>query len=64
MPGLSDHGYLARCFHLNQQTSYPDMILAIVALGLMRSRSAIQAILPEGPVELFNTELATTLPTL
>jgi D-alanine-D-alanine ligase len=42
MPGLSDHGYLSRCFYLNQRTSYSDMILAIVALGLSRSRTLPQ----------------------
>jgi D-alanine-D-alanine ligase len=64
MPGLSDHGYLARCFYLNHQISYSDMILAIVALGLMRSYSAYQPAIPEDPVEILANELAITLPTL
>ncbi len=42
MPGLSDHGYLSRCFYLNQRASYSDMILAIVALGLSRTQTLPQ----------------------
>jgi D-alanine-D-alanine ligase len=34
MPGLSDHGYLSKCFNLNAQGSYVDMILSITELGL------------------------------
>ncbi len=64
MPGLSTHGYLARCFYLNQQIPYQEMILAVVELGLMRSQSAQQVTLPENSVELFVTELAVTLPIL
>lgn len=37
MPGLSDHGYLQRCFSLNEQMRYDDMIFAIVSLGIKRS---------------------------
>lgn len=37
MPGLSDHGYLSRCFALNNGTSYEDMILSIAELGSERS---------------------------
>ncbi|HSW91688.1 MAG TPA: hypothetical protein VLG09_03525 [Candidatus Saccharimonadales bacterium] len=47
MPGLSDHGYLARCFYLNQGTSYSDMILTIVAAGLARSRTLPHLASPE-----------------
>lgn len=36
MPGLSDHGYLARCFKLTEQLTYSDMILSIVSLGFER----------------------------
>jgi D-alanine-D-alanine ligase len=43
MPGLSDHGYLARCFYLNNRTSYQNMILDIVALGFRRGRTAPSA---------------------
>jgi D-alanine-D-alanine ligase len=39
MPGLSDHGYLTRCFALNEIGTYKDMILSIVALGFQRARS-------------------------
>ncbi len=39
MPGLSDHGYLSRCFALNGSISYEDMILSIVDLGLQRSHA-------------------------
>jgi len=37
MPGLSDHGYLLRCFNQNKHTSYEDMILSIIRLALERS---------------------------
>jgi len=36
-PGLSTHGYLSRCFSINQGASYEDMILSIVSLGLARN---------------------------
>jgi D-alanine-D-alanine ligase len=41
MPGLSDHGYLVRCFTLNNQISYSDMILSIVRLALERKPALI-----------------------
>lgn len=50
MPGLSTHGYLSRCFYLNEHTGYEDMILRIVDLGLQRAMK-----LPE-------KMLSTTLP--
>lgn len=37
MPGLSNHGYLSRCFALNKQLDYDDMIFSIAELGLKRS---------------------------
>jgi D-alanine-D-alanine ligase len=37
MPGLSNHGYLSRCFALNEDIEYEDMILSIVELGLQRT---------------------------
>jgi D-alanine-D-alanine ligase len=37
MPGLSDHGYLARCFDLNERIAYEDMIISIVSLGFDRA---------------------------
>jgi len=42
MPGLSNHGYLVRCFTLNKRTSYEDMILSIVGLALERRNMPIQ----------------------
>lgn len=36
MPGLSDHGYLSRCFAMNKQISYDAMILSIIDLALKR----------------------------
>jgi D-alanine-D-alanine ligase len=36
MPGLSDHGYLARCFAINEDITYEEMILSIADLGLQR----------------------------
>lgn len=36
MPGLSDHGYLSRCFAINEDIGYEDMILSITDLGLQR----------------------------
>jgi D-alanine-D-alanine ligase len=37
MPGLSDHGYLSRCFYINEHVGYDDMILSIINLGLERT---------------------------
>jgi D-alanine-D-alanine ligase len=37
MPGLSDHGYLSRCFYINERIGYDDMILSIINLGLERT---------------------------
>ena len=62
MPGLSNHGYLTRCFYLNQNTSYSDMILSIVALGLMRNQVLPQVTLAVDSGEVLAGELATTLP--
>jgi D-alanine-D-alanine ligase len=36
MPGLSNHGYLSRCFAINEDIAYEDMILSIADLGLQR----------------------------
>lgn len=36
MPGLSDHGYLYRCYMLNDNSSYEDMVLSIVGCGIRR----------------------------
>lgn len=33
MPGLSNHGYMSRCFYMNEAVSYEAMILHIVSLG-------------------------------
>jgi D-alanine-D-alanine ligase len=35
-PGLSNHGYFSRCFYINEQIDYNDMILGIAGLGLER----------------------------
>jgi D-alanine-D-alanine ligase len=60
MPGLSDHGYLSRCFALNEAISYEDMILSIVGLGLQRTHDAhpLATQLPENIV--VGLPLATT----
>jgi D-alanine-D-alanine ligase len=39
-PGLSNHGYLAKCFSLNKNLSYEDMVAAIVGLGFERVHAA------------------------
>ncbi len=39
MPGLSDHGYLLRCFAINEGISYEDMILSVADLGRQRVSS-------------------------
>jgi len=39
MPGLSSHGYLSRCFAINHDVGYEDMVLAITHLGLERAGS-------------------------
>lgn len=44
MPGLSTHGYLSRCFHINENVSYEDMILRIVDLGLQRATKPQQEV--------------------
>ncbi len=36
MPGLSNHGYLSKCFALNKGIGYEDMISAITSLGFGR----------------------------
>jgi len=36
IPGLSHHGYLSRCFFLNRQMNYDEMMFSIVDLGLKR----------------------------
>jgi len=37
MPGLSNHGYLYKCFDLNGRIAYSDMITLITELGLERA---------------------------
>ncbi len=39
MPGLSTHGYLARCFSINNSFTYPEIIMLIVGLSLERHTS-------------------------
>ncbi|MDB5182960.1 MAG: D-alanine--D-alanine ligase [Candidatus Saccharibacteria bacterium] len=39
LPGLSDHGYMARCFHMNAGVTYKDMLLRIVSLGLEKPKN-------------------------
>ena len=53
MPGLSSHGYLARCFHLNDRISYEDMIRSIVELAFDRA--------PNLPIKLAPAILRTNL---
>jgi D-alanine-D-alanine ligase len=48
MPGLSEHGYLARCFMLYLHISYQEMILSIIGLALERS-TPINKSLPDIP---------------
>jgi len=43
MPGLSDHGYLSRCFMLNGGVTYVDMITQIAELGFERALLSIEA---------------------
>lgn len=38
MPGLSTHGYLARCFALNNSIEYDEMIFSIIGLALARDK--------------------------
>lgn len=37
MPGLSDHGYMSKCFYINDRIQYEDMILSVVDLCLQRA---------------------------
>lgn len=51
MPGLSLNGYLSRCFMLNEQRGYEDMICTIIALASERcieneSRITLGGLLP------------------
>jgi len=41
-PGLSDHGYLSRCFKLNMHATYDEMILSIVELAMERAVNRTQ----------------------
>ncbi len=44
MPGLSAHGYLARCFYLNNKISYDEMVFSIVEPAALRvARASIAA---------------------
>jgi D-alanine-D-alanine ligase len=36
MPGLSNHGYLSKCFAINDDIGYEEMIFKVVALGIER----------------------------
>jgi D-alanine-D-alanine ligase len=65
MPGLSDHGYLARCFELNEHIAYEDMITLIVGLAFEPFRGlptdVVPASLRRGQLdEAVVTHLATT----
>jgi len=63
MPGLSDHGYLARCFSMNEHITYKDMILSIVDLGMQRAiRVRADAVTPALPDALAATALIAPLP--
>jgi D-alanine-D-alanine ligase len=37
MPGLSNHGYLSRCFYINRSIDYEEMILWIIKLGFKKT---------------------------
>ncbi len=37
MPGLTDHGYFYRSLHMNNQSTYEDVIVSIAQLALARS---------------------------
>lgn len=45
MPGLSNHGYLVRCFTMNGTMTYETMVLSIVQLGLERVRESSDTLL-------------------
>jgi len=49
MPGLSNHGYLLRCFYMNEKIGYESMILSIVSLALERASSTLLARIPTVP---------------
>lgn len=53
-PGLSNHGYLARCFFINEQINYDDMIFAIVGLGVKRNTYFDLPELLDAPVALLD----------
>lgn len=61
MPGLSDHGYLARCFALNKGITYSDMIMMIVGLGLARKEPAVVSGLLSELVPIYGTPDAVPL---
>jgi len=62
MPGLSDHGYLARCFYINQGTSYAGMLQTIIDLGLARRPFAHDLDVPQNSIGILSVELVDTLP--
>jgi hypothetical protein len=39
MPGLSTHGYLARCFDINKSKNFEEMIYSIVEIGLSKKNT-------------------------
>jgi len=43
MPGLSNHGYLSRCFLLNKHFAYEEMIASIVELAFKRVATGMLA---------------------
>lgn len=68
MPGLSDHGYLARCFDLNEHISYADMILSIIELGLARKPVILEdlerTLLVGGSEDMLVNDTATPSPVI
>ena len=63
MPGLSNHGYLSRCFAMNLNISYEEMILKIVSLGLEPAKELFLLSPPPSDIDLLSTALD-TVPTI
>lgn len=62
-PGLSNHGYLSRCFLANAHIDYHDMILQIVGLALGRNKRSMIHVMPsESPLDIIDAADLSFLP--
>jgi D-alanine-D-alanine ligase len=57
MPGLSSNGYLSRCFMLNENVAYEEMILSIVSLASERCETLANSIIEQLANDLTGNEI-------